>query len=271
MSRMRWRTVTFLVATCLMLATVRPAAAIVYGVPDDDPALYPNVGSMLVLDGGNPYQWCSGTLIRDGQGGGSNRGVFLTAAHCTAAVEAYGFTLADLRITFDQDGISGLIQVTGWDEHPDFVQRRSNPYDIGVLFFDAHTGLPPAAVADPDHFGDLGKRGIREETFTAVGYGALRDDKRRGFQGIDWDVVERYYATQHVQSLEKAWLTLAMNDRATENGGTCYGDSGGPHFHGGVIVSITVTGDAVCKAIDKTYRLDTPWAKDFLDDVLGQA
>ena len=32
-----------------------------------------------------------------------------------------------------------------------------------------------------------------------------------------------------------------------------------------MIVSITVTGDSVCKATDKTYRLDTPAARDFLD------
>lgn len=52
---------------------------------------------------------------------------------------------------------------------------------------------------------------------------------------------------------------------ATGNGGTCYGDSGGPHFLGDVVVSVTVTGDVPCKATDKTYRVDTPWARDFLD------
>jgi hypothetical protein len=31
-------------------------------------------------------------------------------------------------------------------------------------------------------------------------------------------------------------------------------------------VSVTVTGDAVCKATDVTYRLDTHVARDFLDD-----
>ncbi len=29
-------------------------------------------------------------------------------------------------------------------------------------------------------------------------------------------------------------------------------------------MSITVTGDAMCKATDKTYRVDTPWAREFL-------
>ena len=54
------------------------------------------------------------------------------------------------------------------------------------------------------------------------------------------------------------------------NGGTCYGDSGGPHFlhlAGGetnIVASITVTGDAPCKAMDRTYRVDTPTARAFL-------
>jgi len=77
------------------------------------------------------------------------------------------------------------------------------------------------------------------------------------------------YALQSALNLEKAWLLLSMNP-STGSGGTCYGDSGGPHFLGGVesnlIVSITITGDAMCRATDKTYRLDTKAARDFLDD-----
>jgi hypothetical protein len=60
-----------------------------------------------------------------------------------------------------------------------------------------------------------------------------------------------------------------------DDGGTCYGDSGGPHFLGAgetetnVVVSLTVTGDAVCKATDKTYRVDTQAARDFLAGFLN--
>jgi hypothetical protein len=65
-------------------------------------------------------------------------------------------------------------------------------------------------------------------------------------------------------------MTLSMNV-STGDGGTCYGDSGGPHFLGAgadetdVVASITVTGDAVCKATDKTYRMDTDSARDYLE------
>jgi hypothetical protein len=53
---------------------------------------------------------------------------------------------------------------------------------------------------------------------------------------------------------------------STGSGGTCFGDSGGPHLLGdtNLVVSITVTGDAVCRATDKTYRTDTASARAFL-------
>jgi hypothetical protein len=60
---------------------------------------------------------------------------------------------------------------------------------------------------------------------------------------------------------------LSMNP-STGNGGTCYGDSGGPHFLGdsNIVVSITVTGDAWCRATDVTYRMDTDSARSYLAD-----
>ena len=55
---------------------------------------------------------------------------------------------------------------------------------------------------------------------------------------------------------------------ATGDGGTCFGDSGGPQFLNvdGIrtIVSITITGDAVCRATNVAYRLDTSSARTFL-------
>jgi secreted trypsin-like serine protease len=52
----------------------------------------------------------------------------------------------------------------------------------------------------------------------------------------------------------------------TGNGGTCYGDSGGPNFLGTsqAIAAITITGDAVCRSTNVVYRLDTESARGFL-------
>ena len=107
---------------------------------------------------------------------------------------------------------------------------------------------------------------LRSQTFTAVGYGTVRDIKTTGPNAFYFDSTRRY-ATQFFLSLEPAWLNLSENP-STGSGGTCYGDSGGPHFLGGVTsnlqVAITVTGDTACRATDKTYRLDTASARGFL-------
>ena len=107
---------------------------------------------------------------------------------------------------------------------------------------------------------------LRQLGFTAVGYGIVRETKKGGPHGFI-DETTRMVAQQTLLSLQKTWLTLNMNP-STGSGGTCYGDSGGPHFLGGMtsnlIVSLTVTGDTVCRATDKTYRLDTRSAQEFL-------
>jgi hypothetical protein len=70
-------------------------------------------------------------------------------------------------------------------------------------------------------------------------------------------------------ALTDGWLKISMNP-STGDGGTCYGDSGGPHFLGNtnVVVSVTVTGDVNCRATDVTYRLDMPSARAYLEQFL---
>jgi hypothetical protein len=95
----------------------------------------------------------------------------------------------------------------------------------------------------------------------------VREDKTGGPHAFVFDGIRRD-ALQSALNLEKAWL-LSMTP-STGNGRTCYGDSGGPNFLDGVasnpIVSITITGDAWCRATNKTYRPDTPAARNFLDN-----
>ena len=68
-------------------------------------------------------------------------------------------------------------------------------------------------------------------------------------------------------SLQKR-VAAALDEPVEGSGGTCYGDSGGPHFFrdetSNLLVSITVTGDVLCRATDKAYRLDTQEVHDFL-------
>jgi hypothetical protein len=54
------------------------------------------------------------------------------------------------------------------------------------------------------------------------------------------------------------------------DGGTCYGDSGGPNFLGAgadetnIVAGTTITGDSMCRATNVDYRMDTPSARGFL-------
>lgn len=139
---------------------------------------------------------------------------------------------------------------------------QNNTYDIAVIVLDRPvTGITPARLPTA---GLLDQLALRSQRFVAVGYGTVREDKTGGPQSFFFDA-QRRFARQGFLSLTKSWLKLSMNP-STGSGGTCYGDSGGPHFLGSsnVVVSITVTGDRFCRATDVTYRLDTPWARAFL-------
>ena len=102
------------------------------------------------------------------------------------------------------------------------------------------------------------------QTFTSVGYGAYQvTNEPGGHQYLYNDV--RMVATGTLNSITPAWLRISMNPSAG-NGGTCYGDSGGPNFLGAsaTIAGTTITGDAECRSTYVDYRLDTDAARSFL-------
>jgi hypothetical protein len=141
---------------------------------------------------------------------------------------------------------------------------ESDTHDEAVVLLDqAAAGITPVRLPRLNLLDTLKLKG---QTITTVGYGTTRSGKTGGPHAFGFDGVRRS-ATQSFLSLQPAWLNLSMNP-STGNGGGCYGDSDGPHFLGGsdsnLLVSTTVTGDAVCRATDKTYRLDTKSARDFL-------
>jgi hypothetical protein len=72
-------------------------------------------------------------------------------------------------------------------------------------------------------------------------------------------------ATGTLNAINPSWLRISMNP-ATGYGGTCYGDSGGPNFLGSsdIVAATTITGDAVCRSTNVTYRVDTSSARAFL-------
>lgn len=252
-----------------LLALASPTLGITFGQLDTTNR-FPNVGALIGTDGGAEYLFCTGTLIEDGDGGWSN--LFLTAAHCG---DEDGRMSVTFDATTDMDPDTGVF-VTGdstlyegtFHAHPRYACCGSNDsYDIGVVVLDEEViGVTPAPVATLNQLGTMSKAQLRNATFVTVGYGDVRDEKTGGPHAFTFDG-DRRFVSQTYQTLLKAWLNLSMQP-STGDGGTCYGDSGGPHFLNGVIVSITSIGDVPCRATDKTYRVDTPVAQDFLAQFL---
>ena len=235
-------TLAFLTATAL------PAAAITHGHPDGDS--HPNVGGLVADQAYSDGTWtyCSGTLIAPT--------VFLTAAHCG---ESEG---EQVRVTFDtayQDGDQTYAGTFHAD--PRFTHKQNDPHDIAVVTFDEPvSGITPARLPDAGSLSSL-KQG---QSFTSVGYGAYQVTQGPGGHGYLYNDV-RMVAKGSLDAVNDAWLRLSMNP-ATGDGGTCYGDSGGPNFLGDtdIVAATTITGDAICRATNVDYRLDTASARSFL-------
>lgn len=254
------------IASFMLILGSVPAGAITFGQFDGN--RHPNVGAMVAewRVEGQKDLFCSGSLI--------SSTVFLTASHCTAGLASRGIGPHQVWVTFDPtfDEDSPLVRGT-YHTNPRYASGgQSDTFDIAVIVLDHAVDRTPVELPEAGLLNELKASGaLRDKRFTAVGYGTVRDSNTGGFGGIK-DNTERRFATQSFLALRKAWLQLSMNP-ATGSGGTCYGDSGGPHFLGGpesnLQVSLTVTGDAVCKATDTTYRLDTASARDFLRDYVS--
>jgi hypothetical protein len=111
--------------------------------------------------------------------------------------------------------------------------------------------------------------GTRRSPFTAVGYGGQESVNQPGGPVTGY-LDTREYAVSTFNAVGPGYLRLSQNP-ARGNGGTCYGDSGGPNFLGArstetdIIAGITITGNSLCKSTNVIYRLDTESACAFLD------
>jgi V8-like Glu-specific endopeptidase len=252
---------TLLLAVLVAAVAASSAYAITYGQPDGNG--HPNTGAMVYYSQTRQaYRIiCSGSLI--------SPTVFLTASHCTAYLEANG--ISDVWVTFDsQFSQKSKLYHGVMHTNPLYNQAASDPEDIAVITLDKPVnGITPVDLPAAGLLDRMKKDGTLNGTyFTSVGYGDQEPSNAPGGHVYPF-TGERRVASGEFNSLTDVWLKISQNN-ATGDGGTCYGDSGGPQFLGAgatetdTQVSITITGDTACKATNVDYRLDTPEARAFL-------
>lgn len=243
------RLVTMLVVVVVAVVLAIPAGAITGGQNDGNG--HPNVGLLGYEARGVEHGFCSGTLIAPT--------VFLTAGHCTAALLAAG--IQTVWVSFDPSFDPALsVRLPVASLHAAFTPDYSiKGFDIGVAILAQPVAIEPATLAPLGVLDALQAAGtLRDAAITSVGYG--RCGRETGGGPPTWCAGgDRRYVQSPIMALNANWLRLQDND-----GGTCFGDSGGPHFLDGEIVAITTGGDATCAAYGVSFRIDTPAARSFL-------
>jgi hypothetical protein len=238
------------------LVIAAPASAITNGQPDGNG--HPEVGALLAQQAFSDGTWaeCSGTLI--------SSTVFLTAAHCDEGV-------SQVNVTFDSSYAypTGATFSGAWHADPAFRKAQGDPNDIAVVVLDNPVAIPPAQLPAANSLAGLGK----DQKFTSVGYGAQAVSSGKGGKMFSYSDT-RFVASGTLNAVTPSFLRISQN-ASTGNGGTCYGDSGGPNFLGAgsgetnIVAGTTITGDTACRSTNVDYRLDTASARSFLADYVA--
>jgi hypothetical protein len=160
--------------------------------------------------------------------------------------------------------------------HPDYVfpGPNSDPKDLAVVVLDDPVaGIQPASLPSAGLLDQLANDGaLKGQRFTVVGYGATEVTTHEPGSGppVFGERGTRRYGVSSFSALTPALLRLSQNP-STGGSGACFGDSGGPNFLGAgpsetnIITSVGgLRGDVQCRAMNATYRLDTPSARAFL-------
>ena len=267
-----------LLALALVLA-IAPEAGAVWGGTVD--TAHPQVGAMyfdLNNDGSVTADEgaCSGSYAGPSKDGTAD--VFLTAGHCIPPdFLASMFPPEGFRVSFDgdaTDGVTGAIQVTGYEQMPGFGHGSGDPHDLGLVFLPpgSVSGITPVELPPAHLLDDLKAAGeLKFLHPEIVGYGVtpVWDEPGPTFY-VDGAV--RHTGTSTVTGLTKSMLLFSQNLHGIGTGsGLCIGDSGSPQLLPGTltVVSVTHGGNFQCNANDANYRVDTPTARAFLGGFLN--
>jgi hypothetical protein len=261
-------------AGLLLSAAAAPALAVTFGQPDGN--AHPFVGNIL-FERPDGYYSCTGTML--------SPTVMLTAGHCT---EEGGVANVRTWVTFTpnvainsgcstrkclnkylDDPRNGWIRGTAVP-HPQYDDFAGWPsaatYDAGVVKLASAVSMGTYGVLPPLGFLET-IRSAAENSFTVVGYGL------QGYIPAFYsDAWVRYAGTVKLLQVNSTWTgggtTATFSNNPGTNGGTCYGDSGGPIFYGNtnMVVAIVSWGQTPCIGVDFNFRTDIPTTQDFVDD-----
>ena len=265
---MRKQTLLVAIAViALLVLAASPVAAVKNGELDGNG--HPYVGLMVAQTAeGAPLWRCSGTLL--------SPTLFLTAGHCTEAPAGH------VEIWFDADVESG-IPANGYPytgdvggtpyTHPQYDPNAFYLYDLGVVVLDEPVMMDEYGVLpELDQLDTLKtKRGKKDTTFTAVGYG-LQESFPDAASWKENNQRVRMVAYPHLIQINGGivgdYSLMLSNNHAT--GGTCFGDSGGPNFvdKSNVVGGVTSFGlNGNCAGTGGVYRVDRA---DDLDWLYGE-
>jgi hypothetical protein len=283
---------------CLFLVPAS-AGAITNGQPDN--GAHPYVGELLFyvpdeIDPrfNDPGSWftCSGTLL--------NSTIVVTAGHCTYGVghdgvsttagggsgsggndvwidfnEAPDFSILPPSVTFAPDNNAG--RYAAWtaalNASPEWHHATAFPhpqFDPNAFFLHDAGVLRLAAPVSMSHYGQLPQLGLlntlfhnKAQHYTPVGYGLEKSGPKIALGGDTRRVADEILVNLNgVTGTGKGVAARFSNDNGVvHQGGTCFGDSGGPILVAGtrVVTSVNSFGiSSTCTGSTNAYRLDQP-------------
>jgi secreted trypsin-like serine protease len=262
-----------------LVMTAAPSSAMT-DLATFDGTAHPSVVALLYRtpDGSKAYQYCTGTLI--------SPTVVLTASHCNDGLLETGWELivtndpvlaqVDSTGWFPAGGLRNVAVVTQVVTNPLYQRGYRDDVSAQVIALPKGKGwgkvefpsLPPVGVLDQMQAAGT----LKSAPTTVLGYGTIQKTVVQGSGPAFLDTSERRSAVLFTKSLDSEWIHQEMSI-SKDQGGACYGDSGGPslmELNGRTtVVGVTSTGDNACYATNVSSRVDTASALEFLARTLN--